>query len=92
MAREAEAIDASALTIQPYRPSSSPTRRCSGLPFAPAMTAANAGPSAPMVIALPNGRVNRIPQTFENHCETWVLAIARLPASGARSRSIHRDI
>jgi hypothetical protein len=45
-----------------------------------------------MVIALPNGRVNRIPQTGENRSKTGVPATAQGDAPDARSRSIHRDI
>jgi hypothetical protein len=46
---------------------------------------------APMVIALPNGRVNRIPRFRNNPRKTCIFAIPRALMVPARSHSIHRD-
>jgi hypothetical protein len=45
-----------------------------------------------MVIALPNGRVNRIPRSRYNPRQSSIFAIPQRPARAMRSHSIHRDI
>jgi hypothetical protein len=49
------------------------------------------GDVAAMVIALPNGRVNRIPQTLRQSSKTSVFADLARRAARIRSDSIHRE-